>query len=915
MPRAFRSVGAPSCPVRSKDRRIQVEFPALLRSLACSWVFPWCPSFEIVVRMATDLTHSPLRSRRGASRPARQWRQYPPRAWLCGLMLAASPAVLAQAAETDVETARDALDWVPEEALSDAQRQALPTACCGIYVAPEETHPEAGEAPESSPIRVSADRSTSTSQTRHALEGDVEILQGSRSLRAERVELDQDGQRGNASGDIRIREPGLLLRGESATMKMDSGDMTLDDARFVLYETRIRGEADRLEKLGDRFIGLERGSLTTCEPDSDAWQFKGQDINIYPEKHYGTARHARMEVFNVPVFYTPYLRFPVGDQRQTGFLYPSFGHSSRNGIEASVPFYWNIAPNMDATITPEYMQERGTLWNLEWRHLSRYFETQVAGGYLDEDRGRGDGRQRDVTGEPTEPGNPHFGEERWQLQVQQEGGRNQRWSTEIDYTDLSDNDYLRDFNSNGLDVNRTAQVAKRGRVSYQADHWLLSAKAEELRALSTGRWPHRELPRINADGQYRWGDWVLGLRNEYVYFDVNSTFEASNPDAVATLPTGERFRTDYSLTWDKEWLWGFFKPSARVKSLSYRLNEDNVLPDANAEPSLVVPQGTLDMGLYFERDSSLFGRGFLQTLEPRVFYFYSQYEDHSDLFGVTAANRPLLFDSKPLTFQYNQLYRTTRYSGGDRIEDANQVSLGLTSRLIDPLTGVEHLNVGIGQIFYFEDRRVTLTSPDFQYDPSADPDAERPEETYSRSELAGQFSARLNDRWNINGNVAYNQYENRLGSANASIRYHDESDRIVNLGYRYTHRPPAPGFEDPTDFEERALDQVDLSFYLPVAGQWGVIGRANYDLTYEKELDTFIGLEYDDCCYRVRIMARRWLDFDYTPDFLSRVTREDYDESIIFDIQFKGLGSINRSVGELLEKVIPGYNAGGGFLR
>lgn len=837
------------------------------------------------------------------------------RRWLCCLVLAVSPQVLADAAAED--KSGEALDWVPAEELTEAQRQALPDGCCGAYVAPPRDDADANLPPEQAPVRATADRSEARRQDHYTLEGDVELTQGNRSLQAERAELDNTSREADIRGDIQIREPGVLLRGERAQMDMDTGDATLEDARFVLYETRVRGRAERLTKLGERFIGLDDSALTTCEPGDSAWVLKGKEINIYNQKHYGTARHARMEVFHVPVFYTPYLRFPIGDHRQTGFLFPSLSDSSRNGVEFSVPFYWNIAPTLDATITAEHMVKRGTLWDLETRHLSRHFETRFTGGYLSEDEGRYDGSQRAVgeTGEEEEGLNPYYGEERWRLRLEQEGGSSERWSTQIDYTDLSDNDYLRDFNSSGMDIDRTATVAKMARAGYQGDHWLLGIKAEELRALSTGKWPHRELPRINADGRYRWGDWELQLNNEYAYFDVNNTYAEENPEQVELLPTGERLRTDYGLTWDKEWMWGFFKPSAMVKTLSYRLDEDNLLEGTDPEPALVVPQGVLDMGLYFERDGQLFGRGFLQTLEPRIFYFYSDYEDHSDLFGLTAPNRPLLFDTKEPTFQYNQLYRTSRFTGGDRIDDANQVSLGVTSRFIDPLTGVEQLSMSLGQIFYFADRRVGLATPDLEYDPEADPEADPPEETYERSELAAQLSARVGQRVNFNASATYSEVESRLGSANASLRYIDPSDRIVHLGYRYTHRPPSPGFEDPTAEQERAMDQVDFGIHLPIAGQWSLVGRANYDFTYDKELDTFVGLEYNDCCYRVRLLARRWLDFDYTPDFLETVDSDDYDQSIIFDFQFKGLGSVNRSVNDLLEKAIPGYGTRDGSLQ
>jgi len=813
-------------------------------------------------------------------------------------------AVGAGVSAVQADSSGHELDWVPWEQLTESQRRALPSGCCGTYIAPRRDDEDADRKPEDAPTRASADRSEGVREESFALEGDVRMTQGYRSFRSDRAHYDERSGTATLEGNIEIREPGVLLRADKAQMDVDSGDADLENARFVIYETRIRGDARRLEKLGDHFIGLSDSELTSCEPDSNAWMLKGQQINVYSEEHYGTARHARIELFQVPVFYTPYIRFPVGDHRQTGFLFPSVSYGRRNGLEVSTPFYWNIAPNLDATITPDYMSRRGTSWDLETRHLSRHFETEFSGAYLSTDRGGFSRRlERQIAeGEITEEeAYPHRGESRWQYNVTQHGGRGERWTTEIDYTDLSDDDYLRDLGG-GLDVDRTSEVAKMGRASYQGDQWLFGIKGEELRGLSRAQYPHRELPRIHANGRYQWGDWVLGLDNEYTYFDINSTYQNDNQVFIDNLLVGERFRTDYSLTWDKDWVWGFFKPRAMVKTLSYQLDDDNLVDGANSNPSLAVPQGSLDMGLYFERDGELFGRGFLQTLEPRVFYFYSDFADHSELFGLTANNRPLNFDTKSPTFGYNQLYRTSRFTGGDRIDDAHQVSLGVTSRFIDPLTGAENLNLSLGQIFYFEDRRVGLSSPDLEYDES-DP----PEEAFGRSELAAQVGARLGERMSFNGTATYNEFESRMGSASASLRYADEDDRIVSLRYRFSHRPPSPGLENPDREEDRSLDQVDLAFHLPVYGQWSLIGRANYDFTYEEELDTFLGLEYNDCCYRFRILARRWLDFDYTPSFLETVESGDYDQSIIFDFQLKGLGSINRRVTDLLEQAIPGY--------
>lgn len=810
------------------------------------------------------------------------------------------------------EEERPVLDWVPIKELTEEQMQQLRPGCCGAYIAPQRDDPEAQLEPAQAHIRVEADRAERNAAELMTLEGDVQLTQGYRSLQAECLRYDRASEEAEAEGQIVIREPGLLLHAERAQMNLESGDAQLDEAAFVLHLAQIRGQAESLVRVGPSF-GLSNSEITSCAPGQQDWVLKSSELNLYPERHYGTARHARLDLFHVPVFYSPYLRFPIGDYRQTGFLFPSFGESSRNGSEFSLPFYWNIAPNYDATLTPEYMSRRGVLWHIQGRQLSQHFGTNLGGSWISADDGGFNRRLENQIAQgliTEEEAYPYRGEERWQLNIDQKGGEGQRWSTLIDYTDLSDNDYLRDLDSSALDVNRQAVVSKTAQAGYQFDHWRLGIRAEELRSLSTAKWPHRELPRINADGLYLWDDWVLELNNEYAKFDVNSTFESENDTDLENIIVGERFRTDYGLTWNKEWFWGFAKPRVGFKTLGYELEDHNLVEGTNSSPQLSAPEATLDTGLYFERFGDLFGTGYLQTLEPRLFYFYREAVDHGELYEVTENNRPVNFDTKPLTFSYAQLYRTTRFAGGDRLEDANQISLGLSTRFIDPLTGVERLSLSLGQIHYFEDRQVGLTElrPSEPADPGDEPEPV-PDHERSRSELAGQVTAQVSDRFLLSTEFAYDDIEHELASASASMRYLDDAGRILNLSYRFQLRPPSPGQLNPEEELTRSLDQIDVSFHWPVYGQLSLVGRGHYDITYERELDSFVGLEYNDCCYRVRLLARRWLDFDYayTPDFLETVGANDYEDSIVFDIQFKGLGSVNRKIGDLLEKAIPGY--------
>lgn len=786
------------------------------------------------------------------------------------------------------------LNWVPLSELTEAQRDALPTACCGGYITPLRNDEDAQADPATSTLRASADSSDAQLQSEIVMKGNVQITQGYRTIRADHATYSQTERKAGIYGDIQIREPGLLLRAERANLDIDNGDATLENAQFVLHETRIRGAAERLEKFGDRLFRLEDGRFTSCEPGSRLWSVAGSEIQIHPEKHFGTARHMRLNIMDVPVLYAPYIRFPVGKERLTGFLFPSLGADTRRKSvdDVAIPFYWNIAPNYDMTLIPRYLSEHGSLLDVEARHLSHLFETAAEVSYMPNDNGNYDSlaRQRIEDGLKTD----YTDEERWLLKVNQIGGKGERWSTLIDYTDLSDTDYLLDVNSSSLDANRQAFLTQVATADYRTDHWLVGIKAEEFRLLTKNQLHYRELPSINADGDYRFNDWRLTLANQYTHFDRNSHYTGDR----ATLLLGERLRTDYSLTWNKELQWGFFKPGVAYRTLGYQLDHLALVDPSVDSPRLQSPQASLDTGLYFERDLNVSGESFVQTLEPRLFYLYNKYDDHSPLYGLTSNNRPLNFDTASLTFNYNQLFRDTRFAGGDRLDDANQVTFGLSSAWIEQATGIERLRMSIGQILYLEDNRVharELTPEEIA----------RQEET---SPIAAQVLGQLDNGLRLQGDLFYDHRTEQVEGGSVSLRYMDENYRIFNLAYRYTRDPISGNPTNPLQVSSEPLDQLDAAIIWPVSNQWSVIARSNYDFRYNLELDTFAGLEYNDCCYRVRVMARRWLDFDYSENFLERVTSNDYRQALMVDIQLKGLGNISERIGNLLDKAIIGYS-------
>lgn len=785
------------------------------------------------------------------------------------------------------------LDWIPLEELTEEQKAKIPTSCCGAYVAPPRDDAEAEMDPETANIFGTADYSEAEKQTKFIMRNDVHLTQGRRSFRADTFTFDKGTREAELDGNIQVREPGLLLRADHAYVDTNTGDARLDNARFVLYETRVRGRAGSLEKFGDAIIRLDQGTFTSCEPGDNTWSIEGSNITLHNDKHYGTAKHMRLHIKDIPVAYAPYFRFPIGPDRLTGFLFPSVGLDQSDGIgEFSAPFYWNIAPNYDATFTPRYLSDHGYMLATELRHMSSYFDTELSGSVLNNDRSGDTGRDDDVIDDR------YRGKDRWQYNVLQTGGRNQRWSTEVDYTDVSDTDYLRDVDGSAVDLNRQAYIRQRVAAGYASENWQFGAKAEEFRLLTSTQLPYRELPRLHADGQYRVSDWLLELDNEYTNFSMNRYFEEDPANALykADLITGERVRTNYKLTWDKEFTQGYIKPGVGVKTLGYELEATNMRADVDSSQQYAAPQGSLDMGLFFERDTSMFGDAFIQTLEPRAFYLYRDYENQDELYGLTSAASYVNFDTSDLVFTYDQLFRDSRFSGGDRIDDTNHLTLGLTSRYVESDTGIERLRMSAGQIIYFEDREVSILNDDDAY-----------ANTRSSSAIATQVSAQIGDHLRITNDLLYDHQQDHVNTVSTSLHYMDEQYRILNLGYRYSRDPVSLSPLETAPSIGQNLNQVDFTTIWPVSDQWALIARANYDFTYNAELDTFAGLEYTDCCYRVRVLARQWVDFDFSPDFMENLNSDDYDRGVFIEIQLRGFGSLSQRISNLLDKAMFGY--------
>lgn len=818
-----------------------------------------------------------------------------------------------------------ALNWVPLSEMTPEQLSSVPSHCCGHYFPPmtEDSVDYQTTAAEGS-SEIYADRINIDNDKAIAANGNVRVFSGQQNIRAQSIVFDQEQQSSDVLGPITINESNALFLGQKAAVNQETGAARIEDGYFVLYESRMRGGAAIINRDENQVMTLIDGELTQCEPGDDDWILKGSEIKIDPNSEQGTVRDMRIEIGGVPVVYMPYWTFPTGSKSQSGLLYPSISQSDYKISDFSLPYFFALAPNYDLLVTPRFIDERGSMLELEGRYLNRHFDTVLSTAWLGNGKDDISERERkainDLLNDPeldpaeavlmaqelTNTATEFDGEDRWLIGLQHNAGSRSegprqaqrlfdgnlpKWYGSIDYTRVSDYAFFRHIDASNLDINRQTHLRQQGDLGYQFSDWVINLHTESYQTVTlNAQEPYRQLPRVDIDGVYQWplasGDLKLDLTHEITSFRHREDFINDNVNNPRII--GDRFRVDYKLLWDKQWLWGFLKPGLAVKSLSYRLDSNTLATTADNEPGVTVPQATLDGGLFFERDGSWFGADYLQTFEPRIFYFYSDFESQDSFFGISANPNPqargnINFDTNELTFGYSQLFRDSRFAGGDRIEDANQYSIGLTTRFLGRTSGQERLRLSLGQIFYNQDRRVTLNG-----------NSNNNMALQTKSEIAGQIAAQLTDSWRLQGDALFDPNSHQWKQRNVSLRYYSEQGNILNLGYRHQRNPnPTP----------RNLDQeqAELSFVLPITNSWNIIGHTFHDFSQEEALDSMIGAEYNSCCYRVRVVGRRW----YDNELIERVTTEriEHERGIFFEFEFRGLGGIGSLDSLLAESI------------
>ena len=738
---------------------------------------------------------------------------------------------------------------------------------------------------EDFPLTAFTDALSATLNETAELTSNVTIEQGNRLIVAPRVLLDYETRIARFPEGVRIDQPGAIIQGSNAVVDTSSKEAEVTDVQFLLTDVSLRGTSKELEQNEEGTLTFTASDFTRCEPNNNGWRLSAGNLVVEKDAAFGTAKHAVLRLKSVPVFYSPYLKFPVGDERQSGFLFPNLAYSEEDGIDVSVPYYLNLAPNYDATVIPRHISKRGAGLEGEFRHKASWQESALSGVFLPKDNLFNGTLAKDdfakLGGEAVL--GPFESADRW-LGAIDHRGRVGPFRTLIDYTAVSDSEFFHDLGSD-LGISSRVELERKGEVQYATEFSPLGSLGQGFAGpgnLFVRLWAQRfqrldgitresyqRIPEVEATYTMGLpGAFEFSLGASYTEFD-RDTQQLNGLDAV----TGRRVHAEPRIRLPLSWPFGFMSLTAGLRHTQYELEQDPLAGGwqlADENPRRSIGLGSVDGGLFFERDLNWFGQNLVQTLEPRAYYLYQEFDDQSQL---------PRFDASSFTFGYSQLFRDNRFSGLDRIGDANQFSAGVTTRFLSAANGREHFRWSLGEIFYFEDRLVTLSGPP------------RGDDMHSTSAFATEVSTRLWGNWQFRGNLVWDAHDQQTDESGVALQYRRDNEHIVNLGFRRRR--------------DQDIEQTDISVYWPLSRRLAVLGRWNYDLVSGRTIEGFGGIEYDDCCLRVRLMARRFLDSPSSRNLAD----VEADDGVFLQIVFKGLAGFGTKVESVLERGVRGYRS------
>lgn len=728
-----------------------------------------------------------------------------------------------------------------------------------------------GKDANAQPVEVDADRLEAKQGGTAVYQGDVKVRQGVRKFDSDYAELDQKSRDVIAIGNIYYNDGQITVTSDK-TLKsnLDTKNSELEEGKYQVHGSPVRGSADRVTMTNNnQNITLEGAQYTTCPPGQEVWTLKAGSIDIDQTEVFGEAWNASLWLYDYPVFYFPYINFPIKDERKTGLLYPGYTQSSKNGMDITQPFYWNIAPNYDATITSRFMDRRGLMEQVEFRYMpdpthvgSLYFENLANDKQYDETPSLND---------YLSDGHRYLLNARHTSMFMDNAMR-----VSVDYTKVRDRDYnyFNDFSPKvGTQVDNQLQQSLM--AGYFQPNWNINTEVRTYQILlASAQQPHELMPRIDHN-YYQQGSWYdLAWNTEITKFGYNNAQAIAQNQGSAY--TGTRVYTAPTLTMPLIDEAGYYLDS-QYKLMYTRYDQE--VPDNMSQTFVsrftpengngvtldegiitrTLPSFRLKGGMTFERNQNWFGGDANQTLEPEFQYLYVPYKNQDNI-GV--------YDSTSMRQDYYSLFSDRRYAGLDRISDSNRLSVGVTSRVYDD-AGDERIRLAVAQAFDFVAPRVKLYPSDALT-------------TNTRSPLSFEGDAKINEQWFAHAGAQYDVDQSRFSSANSAVEYRREK-LISQLNHRFVRDA---NLVPNTNNEVTDLNQIGLLLTTPLNDQWHLYGGYYQELNQSVKSDRKVGLKYDSCCWSINFNLE-WVN---TPNNVNNTSTAERSFGIQFEM--KGLGSV-----------------------
>lgn len=729
------------------------------------------------------------------------------------------------------------------------------------------------------PVFVESDKLTGIKKNQVEATGNAILIKTDQTIRADRLLYDQETGDVEGMGSVVVEQKGNTMSGPYLKLNMDTHAGFMEQPVFYFKENDGRGTGDMLHIQDQQHYTLDNATYTTCPANDQDWLVKMSSLDIDRDQQVGVAHNAWVEFMDVPILYSPWMDFPLTHERKSGLLSPTFGSTNKGGSELTLPYYWNIAPNYDATISPRLMTKRGIMLNNEFRYLGSSYAGELHADVLPNDALTGRNRAR-------------FG-----LKHNESFGGGLTGS--VNFNRVSDNAYYRDL-SDVVNVASQVNLLQDASLSYGAGWWSSTARLQRYQTLQDPLAPigvpYARLPQFTLNAAQNYAGANIAFAGEYVSF--------AHPTAL----NGQRLVIAPSVSYPLVSTPGYYlTPKFTLHSTQYVMGSNNAT--ALQDSSRTLPMFSLDSGVAFERNISLLGNGYLNTLEPRAYYVYVPYKQQDQL---------PVYDTVQAPFSFAQMFTENRFIGNDRVGDSNQVTLAVTSRFLEQDTGAEHLKLMLGERFSLSAPRVNLVAPTT---------------TTNKSDILLGASGRIYGAWSFDSEL---QYSPALASAqhyNVMARYRPEAGKVLNLGYRFVSNTLGaliPGVASPTGtamvngiiyptiygvpyttiggsnyaVASPALRQINISGQWPLSSHWHAVGQWNYSFLDNRLLSGVAGLEYEQSCWTLRMVVH---SFTVGMALTSTGLAPQNSTGILVQLELNDLIKVGSDPLALLKQSVPGY--------